>query len=264
MKNYIPLVLAVLLGLAAVLAVGRLLNQQKEVNEAVSRVVVVNRDLPKGDVIASDMLMPKTIPVRARPANAFDWSSRTLVVGQQSMRHITAGDYILESDLGLPDELSSLVGSGEWAVAVKITENGIFKMVNPGDEVAIMATMNVVSRHASADLRAAPVFSEEEMTMVLFPKVVVLAKGGDHSGNPMRIDGGEVILALSPPQAQFITAVQRRAELTLALRHKGDNTAVNRSEIGKIDQSSFGNLVNGVDSYMLELDTQTEMNIDSE
>ena len=39
MKNYIPLVLAVLLGLAAVLAVGRLLSERKKVQEEQATVV---------------------------------------------------------------------------------------------------------------------------------------------------------------------------------------------------------------------------------
>ena len=59
MKNFIPLILAVLLGLAAVLAVGRLLQSRKQAAEKVTSVVAVARDVAAGDVLTAGSVMEK-------------------------------------------------------------------------------------------------------------------------------------------------------------------------------------------------------------
>ena len=92
MKNFIPLVLAVLLGLAAVLAVGRLLKERNKAKEKTTTVVVVARDVAAGDVLTADSVMKKEVPVSARPAQAISWSRSEVVVGQKAMRAITQTD----------------------------------------------------------------------------------------------------------------------------------------------------------------------------
>ena len=80
MKNFIPLVLAVLLGLSAVLAVGRLLQSRKQAVERTASVVAVARDVTAGEVLTADSVMEKRVPVSARPAQAIFWSRSEMVV----------------------------------------------------------------------------------------------------------------------------------------------------------------------------------------
>lgn len=245
MKNFIPLILAVLLGLAAVLAVGRLLQARKQTVEKTTTVVAVARDLNAGDVLTTDSIMEKKVPVSARPAQAIFWSRSEMVVGQKALRSIAQGDYVLLSDVGLSRSMAAIVGEGEWAVSLTVPGGGIAKIVQPGDEVAVIGTFRITSQVASADLAAAPEEVAQEATLVLFPRVRVLdvglQAGGEEAGGV-----GDLILSLPPREAQVLVAAQRKAQLTLALRRPGDDAAINRMDSGMVDATTFAKLLKGL------------------
>ncbi len=247
MKNFIPLILAVLLGLAAVLAVGRLLQSRKKADEKETTVVAVTRDIQAGEIFTTDAIMSKKIPVSARPAQALFWARSEMVVGQKALRSIAAGDYVLLADVGLSRSMADIVGEGEWAVALTVPPGGIARIVQPGDEVAVIGTFKVTSKVESADLAAAAQEIDREATLVLFPRVRVLDVGTLSSGGES--NAGELILALPPSEAQVLVAAQRKAQLTLALRRPGDDAAINRLDTGMVDEQTFDKLMDGLRSF---------------
>ncbi|MEI6562770.1 MAG: Flp pilus assembly protein CpaB [bacterium] len=253
MKNFIPLVLAVLLGLAAVLAVGRLLKARNQAKEPIITVVAVARDVVAGDVLTADSIMKKQVPVSARPAQGISWNRSEMVVGQKAMHSIAQGDYVLLTDVGLSRSMGDIVGEGEWAVSLSVPPGGIARIVQPGDEVAVIGTFPITRQVKSADLSLAPEKGNSEMaTMVLFPRVRVLDVGAMASAHGAEdAGGGEIILALPPQQAQVLVAAQRRALLTLALRRPGDEAAINRLDVGMVDEATFAAMLQGVDSVKL-------------
>jgi pilus assembly protein CpaB len=252
MKNFIPLILAVLLGLAAVLAVGRLLQSRNQAKEKTTLVVSAARDVAAGDVLTADSVMQKKVPVSAKPAQAIFWSRSEMVVGQKAMRSIAQGDYILLSDVGLSRSMGDIVGEGEWAVSLTVSAGGIARVVQPGDEVAVIGTFRIKQKVKSADLSAAPEEVAREATLVLFPRVRVLDVGGLGSGRGAEGAGGaEIILALPPQQAQVLVAAQRKAQLTLALRRPGDESAINRMDSGMVDEDTFDKLLQGLESVAM-------------
>lgn len=249
MKNFIPLVLAVLLGLAAVLAVGRLLAERNKAKEKTQVVVAVARDIAAGDILTADSLMKKEIPVSARPAQAIFWSRMEQVVGQKAMRAIAQGDYVLLSDVGLTRSMGDIVGTGEWAISVPLDDKA--GVIQPGDEVAVIGTFKIRSKVKSADQSVAVNEVTKEATMVLFPRVRVLDVGGQSSARTGEDSSRQVILALPPQQAQVLVAAGRKASLTLALRRPGDESALNRVDLGMVDDQTFDNLLQGVESIQM-------------
>ncbi len=247
MKNFIPLILAVLLGLAAVLAVGRLLQARKQADEKTTTVVAVARDITAGEVLSSDALMEKRIPLSARPAQAIFWPRAEMVVGQKALRSVAQGDYLLLPDVGLSRSMADIVGEGEWAVSLTVPAGGIARIVQPGDEVAVIGTFRIKSQVSSADLAAAPEEVAREATMVLFPRVRVLDVGALSAGGD--VSAGELILALPPQQAQVLIAAQAKARLTLALRRPGDDAAINRIDTGMVNEETFDKLLQGLESF---------------
>jgi len=247
MKNFIPLILAVLLGLAAVLAVGRLLQSRNKAEEKQTTVVAVTRDMAAGEVFTTDSIMAKKIPVSARPGQALFWARSEMVIGQKALRAITHGDYVLMADVGLSGSMADIVGEGEWAVSLTVPPGGIARIVQPGDEVAVIGTFKVKSKVESADLANAPEEIDREATLVLFPRVRVLDVGTLSSGG--EASAGELILALPPGEAQVLVAAQRKGQLTLALRRPGDDVAINRMDTGMVDEETFDNLMNGLKSF---------------
>jgi Flp pilus assembly protein CpaB len=249
MKNFIPLILAVLLGLAAVLAVGRLLQSRKQAAEKTTTVVAVARDVTANAVLTADSIMEKKVPFSARPAQAIPWTRSEMVVGQKALRAISQGDYVLLSDVGLSRSMADIVGEGEWAVSLTVPPGGIARIVQPGDEVAVIATLKIKSKVKTADLSAAPEEVAREATLVLFPRVRVLDVGTLSSGG--EATAGELILALPPQQAQVLIAAQAEARLTLALRRPGDDAAVNRIDTGMVNDETFDKLLGGLVPFEL-------------
>ena len=249
MKNYIPLGLAVLLGLAAVLSVSRMINKNKQAPEETSWVVAAQRDLKEGESLTSELVIKKEIPLSARPADAIVWSKRALIEGQKVKRAIRTGDYVLLSDIGLSRSMASLVGEGEWAVTMSVGNAGIGRVVQPGDEVAVIATFNLEMDVHSADVSSAGQKIEKEVTLVLFPRVRVLENSTGSGGRGE--SGGEIVLALPPQQAQVLIAAQRKATLNLALRRLGDNAALSRKEPGLVDDTTFQQLLKDIESVKM-------------
>ena len=247
MKNFIPLILAVLLGLAAVLAVGRLLQARKQAAEKTTTVVAVTRDVTAGEQLTTDSIMEKKVPVSARPAQAIFWTRAEMVVGQKALRSIAAGDYVLLSDVGLSRSMADIVGEGEWAVSLTVPAGGISRIVQPGDEVAVIGTFKIKSQVKTADLAAAPEEIAREATLVLFPRVRVLDVGSLSTGGEQT--AGELILALPPQQAQVLVAAQGKARLTLALRRPGDDAAINRIDTGLVNEETFDKLLQGLEAF---------------
>lgn len=253
MKNFIPLILAVLLGLAAVLAVGRLLSQQKQTAEKTVTVVAAARDIAQGEVVSKSYIMERVIPEKAVPQQAIYWSRADMVVGQKALRPIPQNDYVLLADVGLSGSMGNIIGEGEWAVALNLGGNtGIARMVQAGDEVAVIGTFKIQSKVKSADLSAPEQVVKKDATIVLFPRVRVLDVGGLRMGRGEgggEEGGGTIILALPPSQAQMLIASQRQGDLTLAMRRPGDASNLNRLDAGMIDDQTFNALLDGLQSF---------------
>ena len=166
MKNYIPLVLAVLLGLAAVFAVSRVLSARREAQEETSSVAAAARDIAAGDELTPDAIMRKVVPVSARPVQAVPWSRAAMVQGQRALRPIASGDYLLLSDIGLSRSMANVVGEGEWAVTLHVGSAGIARFIQPGDDVAIIGTFQIEKTVETTDLSAEAVTQTKQATVV--------------------------------------------------------------------------------------------------
>ncbi|MFA4943442.1 MAG: Flp pilus assembly protein CpaB [Lentisphaeria bacterium] len=253
MKNFIPLVLAVLLGLAAVLAVGRLLSARRMAAEKTALVVASARDISEGEVITDGYIMKKEIPASAVPAQAIYWTRAQMVVGQKALRNIAQSDYLLLPDVGLSRSMGNIVGEGEWAVSMALPDRtGIGRMIQPGDEVAVIGTFKIAARVKSLDAAAAEQVTEKAATLVLLPRARVLDVGGLRGGGEGGGEGGsDVVLTLPPAQAQILIAAQRQGELTLALRRPNDESNLSRIDAGMIDDESFKALLDGLKPFKL-------------
>ncbi len=251
MKNMVPLILAVLLGLAAAAAVGRLLRERQVAQERETSVVAAATAISQGDVLSSSSIMPKRVPLSARPEQAIPWSRAGMVTGQRARRSVVQGDYVMLSDVAFARSMAEIVGEGEWATTLRLGGGGIAALVQPGDEVAIIGTFRIQTAVKSADLSEAAEAVDKEATMTLFPRVRVLDVGG--MGDVRRGDspGTEIVVALPPRQAQMLIAAQRKASLTVALRRPGDESAISRQDVGMVDEESFDRLLQGLESVQV-------------
>jgi len=247
MKNSIPLIMAVLLGLAAVFVVSRMMKKSSDTREGMVSVVAATRDLAVKEEILDGYIWPRDIPESSMSPRHVPWSKATMILGQPMLRSIKKNDFILLNDVGMSKSLNLLVGEGEWAVPVTFSDNGITQFLQPGDEIAILGTFSVKKSIPSKDLSAEPSVVEERATSVIFPSVRILDIGsGDgisrEEGNNVRA----VIVALPPQQAATLIAAQRVAELYPALRRANDSSSLNRLDGGVVDDTTFLELRKGL------------------
>ncbi len=235
MKNSIPLVLAVLLGLAAVFAVSKIISSKTANVEEKVRIVAATRDLAAGEVIAEGFFMPKEVPISAVPAQAISWNRSSMIIGQRLKQPVQKGNYIFIHDVGLSQGMSNVVGEGEWAVAIQIADKAMASILQSGDEVAIVGTFKLDNNGGAG---VPP--GKKDVTMVLFPKVRVLEIPAGRRDQNM---DGVIIVLLPPQQAQALIAAARIAELTPVLRRNNDPTALNRMDAGMVTPETFNEMV---------------------
>lgn len=255
MKNVIPLIVAVVLALAAVYMVSRMLVKTDDAaKEQQVSVVVAARDLEAGDELRPGSCTFKSIPASAVPKNALKWENVSLIYGQKLPQQIIEGDYIQLTDLQLNVSLADCVETGKWLIPVTFSDPALVKMLMPEDEIAIVATYSEnktvlpVAAEGAAPLSDAQIAAQTQIkqnreTVVLFPCVKVTGLASE-KGN-FRESGNStatIFVSLPPRQATILLAAQREAELYPVLRKRNDASARNRRELGSVNALTFEQL----------------------
>ena len=252
MKNIIPLVVSVILGLAAVYLVSRLLfeNKNADLENKVS-VVVAARDLDARDELSQGSLTYKDIPESAVPRNALLWENVGLAYGQQLPHAVSQDDYILMTDIRIQTTLGDCARQGEWTVPVTFSDPALVKMLMPDDEIAIISTY--VSQNVSIDKDmtvsdgSGVKMTESRETSVLLPCVRVIGIANEQGS--FRESGGAsgtVFVSLPPQQAMILIAAQRESELYPVLRKRNDSVALNRKDGGVVNADTFAKIRKGL------------------
>lgn len=257
MKNIIPLVVAILLGGLAVFAVSRMIRpKDSDQEDRYVSVVAAARDItPRDGPIQDSWLMPRKVEASSIPEKAILYAQKNRVVGQSTVRTISRNDYLLASDVaGMDIRLTEALGTGEWAVPVTFSDPGLMRMLQPGDEIAILGLTTVKDAVQKTDTTEEPEYVEHTVTSVLFPCVRVLDVGkGDAIRREENSDSGQgtIIVAMSPQEAAAIVAAQRKMELYPALRKAADTYAMRRRDVGIVTDATFDSLKNGLDAIII-------------
>ena len=255
MKNTVPLIFAVVFGLAAVFGISRLIaSKTAEEEKNYVYVVAAARDIIfKDGAIKESWLMKKRVEISSLPAKAILWEQANSVIGQTVMRTVARNDYILANDIsGVEVRLANAVASGEWAVPVSFANGKIVKFLKPGDEIAILGASSVSQVITSRDKSQKPQEVKEESMSVLFPCVRILDVGrGDGLRRAEDYGSDTIIVSLSPRQAMALVAAQRKMQIYVALRRANDVNALRRRDVGVVDEKTFQELKQNLESVVL-------------
>lgn len=247
MKNTIPLIIAVVLGLTAVFAVSKMIRpKDSSLESRYTEIVAAAKDIsPKDGPIKESWLMKRRVEISSMPNKAIPWSQIHRVTGQSTVRTVARNDYILANDVsGMDLRLDSAVGEGEWAVPVTFSDPSLVQFLQPGMEIAILGTSVMQEVIKKADSSEKPEVVEQRATSVIFPCVRILDIGkGDAIRRSEDMGGnGTIVIALSPRQATTLVAAQRTMELYPALRKTNDKNALKRRDVGIVAESTFKSL----------------------
>ena len=229
MKNTLPLILAVLLGLAAVFSVNRTLARSSTGQEKNIQVVVATHELSPSSTLGSGdcgtISIRESALIRGRHIEAADLPR---IEGQSVVRRIAKDSPIFWNDLDI-DAGGPKVGKGEFLVDIRFQNSPLVSRLKEHDEIAIAAlqTIDEPEERRTTNENVPTRFRRVQRLSVLFPRVKV------HS-----VENGTVFVSVPPEKALQLQMAALSFQLYPFLRRKDDNAN---------DRPGVGGSVSGAD-----------------
>jgi pilus assembly protein CpaB len=257
MKNKLPLIVAVVVGIVALLAVRSYVNRMEESTQAQLRgdpIVSASHDIPAGTEITLQMIEAKKVPRKFIPAQAIEGQAQVKqILGRKTAVRLQAGQIMLWSDLATETRggLATVIPTGEGAYTVNISKGIKPALLQPSDHVDIIGSFSVpkpnmpVPNVTAANWRQGP----DMVNVVLLQNVTVLAVGDLFTG-AMRTQssgGGDVTLSLTLPEAQLLMFASEHGELGVILRREGDTEVKSRTELPRLTFDAIDKIIGDLD-----------------
>jgi pilus assembly protein CpaB len=234
------LVIAVVTGALAIMALFMLINQYQEKIDEAKRpedtvmVIVAARDLYQGVSVTEEDLYAVEIPPRFLPEGVF--LSPDHVVGRIPRERILANEFVRANRLADPESgvgLNAIIPRGMRAISVNIRDGqALSGFLNPGNYVDVLVTI-------APELRGV---NEEVATKTLIQAVFVLgvnSRLGSESREDAKKRGAQtpsVTLLVTAEQAESLAFSENQGELRLLLRNDLD---VQQHELDSVDISDL-------------------------
>ena len=222
-KNWIPLVAAVLLGLIALVVARKALSKGggDSAKGESTTIVVAARDLPANTVIKADDLVAKKVPAESIIGGSFRTPQEA--AGRTIMHPVSKDDVVIEPLLipaGGVGGLSSYVSKGLRAMTLEVNEfTGVAGMIQPGAKVDVIAIL----RDKKSDQPVARTILQDIMVRAvgrnITPPPAVEGQGAPPPTN-------NVTLLVTQRQAQMLQLASQSGRPWLVLRGSQDHDVV--------------------------------------
>lgn len=235
MKSRLPLIVAIILAIIAVLAVrSYIMQEKKKITKGMEFIPVVAaaKDLPKGTKISLSLIYAKKVPKKFVPELAITGKENVIsILDREVNRDIRKDELILWTDLGRTKKrtFSQIIPQGERAITIPVDNiTGVAGLIQPNDHVDILGTFTT-TKQVSTGMGGERTETQME-TITLLQNVTVLATGQKVAGVPgeNRSRGGysSVTVSVTPLEAELLIFAQQESRLTLALRNPEDLSVV--------------------------------------
>lgn len=225
-KTWLILCIALGVGLLAALSARNYLSNQMAAIEARNQgahtgVVVAKRELKRNEILSSETVAVRSVPVDFAHSNALMPGELAQFSGRALAVSVKPGELILWSMLEgkkVPT-FSTRVSAGHRAITVAVDEiNSISGLLEPGDRVDLMVTL---------DQKGA------KHTLPLLQSVQVMATGQRSVDDPKsgeRRQYSTVTLDTTPEQAHNLIVAREAGRITALLRNPTDTRALPGAE----------------------------------
>ncbi len=219
-RSLTMLVLAVFLGLGAMLVTRRLMSKPAVAEEESQEILVAARDFKEEETLKPDMVKTARMSKSAIPAGAF--SSFKDVEERWVKTTMLEGDPIVDKKLGPKGSSPGLVANipnGMRAYAVEVNEqSGVSGFILPGHRV------DVVRYEPNEKARL-------QRGETILQNVQVLAAGQVFTRPEEKsLQNRTVTLAVTPDQVDVLVAAKAKGPLSLSLRGVNDHAIVARPQ----------------------------------
>ncbi len=253
MKKSLPLIVAILLGLLAVLGVRNFIKKKDEAYKLkwdTKSVLVAKKAVKAGQRLAPEMLGKREFPKKMLPENTVNPDQAQDILNQPVNRDLYPGEPILWSFLGGEEKgksLSNVIRTEERAVTLSVNNiSGVDGYVKPNDRVDIYAFMKVPtkkkqqipSKEAGGEPQTIEVDDTKTVAFLFLQNVSVLATG--NSFNQSQFPSEEratappyhsITFAVTPTEATLLKFASENGDLSLALRNPQDFSEVSDIEV---------------------------------
>src|SRR5271166_3310562 len=217
-RSLTVLVLAVFLGLGAMLATRHLMSKPAAVEEESQEILVAARDFKEEEILKPDMIKTARTSKSAVPVGAF--SSFKDVEERWVKTTMLEGDPIVDKKLGpkgSPPGLVANIPKGMRAYTVDVTEqSGVSGFILPNHRV------DVVRYEANEK-------SQLQRGETILQDILVLAAGQVFTRQEEKsLQNRTVTLAVFPEQVHILVAARAKGPLSLSLRGVNDHDIVDR------------------------------------
>ncbi|MGC1719210.1 MAG: Flp pilus assembly protein CpaB [Isosphaeraceae bacterium] len=217
-RSLTVLVLAVFLGLGAMLATRRLMSKPAAAEEESQEILVAARDFKEEEILKPDMVKTARTNKSAVPVGAF--SSFKDVEERWVKTTMLEGDPIVDKKLGpkgSPPGLVANIPKGMRAYTVDVTEqSGVSGFILPNHRV------DVVRYEANEK-------SQLQRSETILQDILVLAAGQVFTRQEEKsLQNRTVTLAVFPEQVHILVAARAKGPLSLSLRGVNDHDIVDR------------------------------------
>src|SRR5271157_2552194 len=217
-RSLTVLVLAVFLGLGAMLVTRRLMSKPAAAEEESQEILVAARDFKEEEILKPDMIKTARTSKSDVPVGAF--SSFKDVEERWVKTTMLEGDPIVDKKLGAKGSLPGLVANipkGMRAYAVEVNEqSGVSGFILPGHRVDVV-------RYEANDK------SQLQRGETILQDILVLATGQVFTRPEEKsLLNRTVTLAVFPEQVHTLVAARAKGPLSLSLRGVNDHDIVDR------------------------------------
>jgi Flp pilus assembly protein CpaB len=263
MKSRLPIIVAVILGIVAVVAIQSYVKRikQEAANQFRGRPVTAARvQIKAGSEITEKMLTERSVPNQFIPRQAIaSIEEKRQVIGRTAKVDVRPGQLLLWSDLELEKRggLSALIPEGERAFAVSVGEGINTELLQLNDRVDIIGIFQEPAESGpsliGAGLAGGGVTAGETVCVVLLQSVNVMAIGstiGEVYRDPSAgggAGGGNITFSVTLPEAQLLMYASGQGELALVLRREGDVQVLVRKDLPRITMGSLEEITGQLD-----------------
>jgi pilus assembly protein CpaB len=216
-KKAMPLVLAVVLGLVAMVMARRLLKPPTVVHAVTNTtpVVVATRDVSPGKELTAEDLIAADVPSSVVPAKAF--TNVADLVGRVATSPLVKGQAVLETLLSPPGGgvgLGALIPEGMRAMTMNI------------DEVTGLGGMIVPGCHVDVNVMVPDERSKQQTARTVLQDLKIIAVGrqftAQSADGPPAAPTNNITFLVTPDQARMLELAASTARPWLALRSGRD------------------------------------------
>lgn len=250
MKNIVPLIVALLLGVFAIVGVKNYMSKkdQEVIDKTAPKIVIVaKKDIPAGTRLTKAMLAQRSLPGQMLPPNVITPQNVNDIDGQAVNRDMYEGEAFLWSYLGAQTQrkkLSEVITLDERATTISVDNvSGVDGYIHPNDRVDVYLSVQVPTKKEQkvpsqqGDLVTIEVDDTKDVVFMLLQNVSVIATGPSFGKGHVETqqDYGTVTLSLTPTEAGLLKFAGETGKISLTLRNPQDFGEVSKVDIFDIN-----------------------------